>query len=189
MGQSLAPSHTGLCPSRHSTCPAGGPAVPADRRAGRGCCLRLCDHRGRQGQALGRHSHSCVQAVGHAGRDAGVACVTGTTRAWRVSRARRGRGVCHGHRRGPGVCHGQRRGRGVCHGQRRGRGVCHGHCPRQRPPTLASGPLHTRGCVDRAAGGKAPARTSRPQEGAVAPPVTHRGRPGTVTMSTKPPSN
>lgn len=88
MGQSLAPSRAGLCPSRHSTCPEGGPAVPADRPVGRGCWLRLCDHRGRQGQALGRHSHSCVQAVGRAGTDAGLACVTGTARAWHVSRAR-----------------------------------------------------------------------------------------------------
>lgn len=87
MGQSLAPSRAGLCPSRHSTCPEGGPAVPADRPAGHGCWLRLCDHRGRQGQALGRHSHSCVQAVGHAGTDVGLACVTGTARAWCVSRA------------------------------------------------------------------------------------------------------
>lgn len=182
---SVADSNVGSCPSREHRAPE--PAAPTPHPLTRGAGLPLRGQpRKRQPwakallpavQACALHATppvlkgvprspqtvlramaaGCGCAITEAGRGRPLAdtatpvCrlwgVRSQTWAWRVSRARRG----------PGVCHGQRRGCGVCHGQRRRRGMCHGHAPRQRPPALASGPLHTRGCVDRAAGGKAPA--------------------------------
>lgn len=162
---SVAHSNVGSCPSREHRAPE--PATPTPQPLTRGAGLPL---RGqpRKRQPWAKALLPAVQACAlHATPPVlkGVLRSPQTVlRAWLLAAAVRsqrpagagpwqtqpllcaGCGAC-GHRRGPGVCHGQR-----CRP-----GVCHGHAPRQRPPALASGPLHTRGRVDRAAGGKAPA--------------------------------